>query len=125
MEGEEGFRRREAEVIAELTKSKGVVLATGGGTILNADNRRNLASRGLVVYLDASLEQQLKRLEHDKKRPLIQKSDDRKEILTKLREIRDPLYREIADLVFSTDERSVRSVANEVIRFLQESEHGA
>ncbi len=117
VEGEEGFRRREIEVIDELTSMRGIVLATGGGSIVEQLNRQHLAARGLVVYLSATLEQQLQRVEHDRKRPLIH-SGDRTEVLNQLRSEREPLYEEIADLTFNTNERNVRSVANEVLNVL-------
>ncbi|MCW5588962.1 MAG: shikimate kinase AroK [Legionellales bacterium] len=117
VEGEEGFRRREIEVIDELTSMRGIVLATGGGSILEPLNRQHLAARGLVIYLTATLDQQMQRVEHDRKRPLIH-DGDRAEVLHKLRDERQPLYEEIADLVFDTNERNVRAVATEVLNAL-------
>jgi shikimate kinase len=120
VEGEEGFRRREITIVDELTLMRGIVLATGGGTVLSEENRRNLTARGVVVYLETSLDQQMDRVEYDRKRPLIQ-DGNRQEILKKLRAEREPLYREVADHVFPTDERSVRSVAEELLRFFQQN----
>ena len=123
VEGEEGFRRREEAVIDELSQRQSLVLATGGGAILSAENRNRLAARGTVVYLFTTVEQQLKRTAKDKKRPLLQQTDmPREEKLDGLMECRDPLYREIADVIIDTDGRTVRSVALEVIRVL-EKEH--
>jgi shikimate kinase len=114
-EGEEGFRKREAAAIDDLTKVDGVVLATGGGAIINAGSRSRLGGRGFVVYLYTSVEQQLARTTKGRERPLLESGDDRRKILDELLEQRDPLYREIADLVVETDGRKVHSVANEIV----------
>lgn len=113
-EGEEGFRKREAAAIDDLTRMDGVVLATGGGAVLSADNRSNLGGRGLVVYLYTSVDQQVTRTEKGRERPLLEKGDPR-EILEDLLQQRDPLYREIADLVVETDGRRVHAVASQII----------
>ena len=118
-EGEAGFRARERAVIDELTTIDHQVLATGGGAILDAENRRALASRGIVVYLHCTPEQQHHRTAHDRNRPLLQTEDP----LARLRElmaVRDPLYRETADLVVSTERRSAAAVAKEIVRRLDE-----
>ncbi|MFI4937732.1 MAG: shikimate kinase AroK [Candidatus Berkiellales bacterium] len=118
VEGEEGFRKREALVIDELSQRTGIVLATGGGAILNTDSRNRLAARGTVVYLYATVEQQMQRTGRDKRRPLLLTNSPEstlKELMTK----RDPLYREIADIVVPTDSRTVRSVAQDVVRLLE------
>jgi shikimate kinase len=119
-EGEEGFRRREKAVIDDLTSQEGQVLATGGGVVLDADNRRNLSSRGFVIYLYCSPEQQYERTMRDKNRPLI-KTDDPLATLKALMAQRDPLYRDIADLVVTTENRSALAVAKEIVRKLDES----
>ena len=116
-EGEAGFRKREATVIEDLTAKDGIVLATGGGAIIDADNRKYLGGRGFVVYLYTTVEQQLRRTAKGRERPLLEKGD-RREILETLLERRDPLYREVADLVVETDGRKVHSVAEEIIRNL-------
>ena len=116
-EGEAGFRKREAVVIEDLTANDGIVLATGGGAILDAENRKFLGGRGFVVYLYTTVEQQLRRTARGRERPLLE-NGDRREILESLLEIRDPLYREVADLVVETDGRKVHSVAEEIIRNL-------
>lgn len=113
-EGEGGFRKREKQVIADLTARMHIVLATGGGAILDADNRHVLGSRGLVVYLHASVDQQLARTERADNRPLLKQATDRRAILEKLFETRDPLYREIADIIVATDHRSTKSVIREI-----------
>jgi len=116
-EGEAGFRKREKLVIAELTARSGLVLATGGGAVLDPDNRQHLAGRGYVVYLRASIEHQLRRTSHSDTRPLLQ-TGDRREVLEALFAVRDPLYREVADLVLETDGRNARTLAQEIERNL-------
>lgn len=113
-EGEEGFRDREQQVIDDLTQLEQRVLATGGGAVLRAENRRLLAARGIVVFLECSPEQQYERTFRDRKRPLLQTENP----LERLRELtveRDPLYRETADYVVSTEGRSASAVAREIL----------
>ena len=117
-EGEEGFRKRERQVIEDLVAEDRIVLATGGGAVLNAENRQKLTSRGVVVYLYCSPEQQYARTSRDRNRPLIQTEDP----LARLRELmeeRDPLYRQVADLVVSTEKRGTASVVKEIRRRLE------
>ena len=114
-EGEAGFRKREAAAIDDLTKIDGVVLATGGGAIADPESRSRLGGRGFVVYLYTTVEQQFARTNRGRERPLLE-NGDRRAILESLLEQRDPLYREIADLVVDTDGRKVHSVANEIIQ---------
>lgn len=113
-EGEAGFRKREVAAIDDLTKVDGVVLATGGGAIVDPESRSRLGGRGFVVYLFTSVDQQLARTSKGRARPLLE-NGDRREILEGLLLERDPLYREIADLVVDTDGRKVHSVAGEII----------
>lgn len=98
IEGEAGFRARERAMLDELTRRDGILLATGGGTVLAEENRRMLHDRGLVVWLQTRVEQQLKRLQRDQRRPLLQ-APDRRERLERLAEERDPLYAACAHLV--------------------------
>lgn len=119
LEGEEGFRKREAQIIDELTQMQHIVLATGGGAILLPENRNRLAARGVVVYLQTTVEQQMQRTARDKRRPLIQKLKEPEPELTEIMDFREPLYREIADIEVSTDGRTVRAVTQEVIRLLE------
>ena len=112
-EGEEGFRKRESKVIAELSARQGIVLATGGGAILDPSNRSRLGARGYVIYLHTTVRQQLERTQRGRNRPLLE-TDDPAQVLESLMETRDPLYREIADMVVETDGRRVREVANEI-----------
>ncbi|QYJ82663.1 MULTISPECIES: shikimate kinase AroK [Shewanella] len=114
VEGEEGFRRRETQVVADLTEKQGIVLATGGGSIQSKDIRNNLSARGIVVYLETTIDKQVARTQRDKRRPLLQ-VDDPREVLEKLAEIRNPLYEEIADVIVKTDEQSAKVVANQII----------
>lgn len=111
-EGEAGFRERERKVIAELAQRQGIVLATGGGAVLLPENRAALAACGKVVYLHTSVAQQLKRT-RGSKRPLLNRRNRRK-VLAELMAQREPLYREIADLVVETDGRSIGAVAGEI-----------
>lgn len=119
-EGEEGFRRREKAVIDELTRKEGQVLATGGGSVLDPENRRNLSSRGFVIYLYCGVDQQYQRTMRDRNRPLLQ-TDDPLGRLGTLMDERDPLYRTTADLVVTTENRSASSVAKEIVRKLAEN----
>lgn len=116
-EGEAGFRQREAQVIDELSQRDGQVLATGGGAVLSADTRRRLSARGFVIYLHASVEQQLARTSRGTHRPLLQGAD-RRATLERLLAIRDPLYREIADLVLDTDGRNGKALVREICEHL-------
>lgn len=117
-EGEEGFRRREREIIAALTAESGLVLATGGGVVLDPDNRRDLASRGLVVYLHTTVDQQLDRTKRSNKRPLLQTANPRERLEALFAE-RDPLYREIADVIITTRGRYVRRLAHKVLKEIE------
>lgn len=117
-EGESGFRKREKAVIDELTQQEGLVLATGGGAILDLDNRRNLSSRGFVVYLYCSPEQQYERTSRDRNRPLLQ-TENPLEKLQALAEEREPLYRQTADIVVTTEKRSASAVTREIIQRYQ------
>ena len=96
IEGEAGFRRRESDLLAAITTGAGMVLATGGGAVLAPANRALLRERGFVVWLQASVEQQLQRLARDRKRPLLD-TPDRRERLEKLALERDPIYSGLAD----------------------------
>jgi shikimate kinase len=118
VEGEAGFRQREKKIIEELTSRKGIVLATGGGAVLSPENRKYLHSRGTVVYLMATIGQQVERTKNDSRRPLIQNVTDIKGKLKELMEIRDPLYREIADYVVMTNRRSPKSVSSDIVKQL-------
>ena len=113
-EGEPGFRLREREVIDDLTRVPGVVLATGGGAVLLPENRAHLASRGIVVYLEASVAQQLERTRHGRHRPLLLHADPAAR-LAELLSVREPLYRSIAQVTVATDRRKVQTVAEQIL----------
>ncbi|MEE8305694.1 MAG: shikimate kinase [Gammaproteobacteria bacterium] len=119
-EGESGFRNREHEILSDLTQLSGVVLATGGGTIMDADNRRCLASNGTVVYLETSVHQQCARVGDAGNRPMIRTEDDLESRLTELMRLREPLYQEIADLTVVTDKRHVAAVTKDITRQLEQ-----
>lgn len=114
IEGEDGFRKREKELIAELSTEENVVLATGGGAILDQDNRKTLRTHGYVVYLHADLDTLVKRTYRDRNRPLLQNVDKR-ETIEKIMQAREPLYRQEADLVVETDERPSLVIAKEIV----------
>ena len=116
-EGEAGFRIRERDVIDELTARDGIVLATGGGAILLAENREHMSTRGTVVFLDATIEQQIQRTRRGRNRPLLA-TDDPRVKLEGLMLVRDPLYRSIAAITVRTDGRHLTAVAEEIARAL-------
>lgn len=113
-EGESGFRKREAIVIDDLSKRENIVLATGGGAIVENDSRSRLGARGFVVYLYTTVDQQVTRTSKGRKRPLLENVDPRT-ALEQLLLFRDPLYREIADIIVETDGRKVKSVVDEIV----------
>jgi shikimate kinase len=113
-EGEVGFRQREREVLTQLCQREPIVLATGGGAILAAENRRLLHETGVVVFLQTSIAQQLQRVGSGRGRPLL-KGVDLPQRLAELRAARDPLYREVADITLDTDNRRVGKVAETII----------
>jgi shikimate kinase len=119
-EGETGFRLRESAMIDELTSREGIVLATGGGVVTGRQNRRLLAARGVVIYLHCSVRQQFDRTHRDKNRPLLSTADPMGK-LTELMAERDPLYREIADIIVSTEGRNTQSVVQDISRLLEKS----
>ena len=119
IEGEGGFRSREAQVLAELTALEGVVLGTGGGAALLEENRNHLATTGTVIYLRARPEDLYERVRHDRNRPLLATGDP----LGRLRELyveRDPLYRSIADLTVDTGRQGVNALARQLLFKLEE-----
>lgn len=113
LEGEAGFRHREAQVIRELSSRQGILLATGGGAILKMENRDLLKRTGTVVYLHASLDHLWQRTRHDRRRPLLQSGNPR-EALRGLLDIRDSLYRQTADVIVETGRQSVAMLVNQL-----------
>lgn len=118
VEGEDGFRKREATMIDELTRRPDIVLATGGGAVLREENRRALHERGLVIYVSAGIDTLLERTARDRNRPLLQ-TDDPRATLEALMAQREPLYREVAHLVLETGDRRLTDVVAELQRMIR------
>ncbi len=118
IEGEAGFRARETQIIAELCALDNAVLATGGGAVLAEENRRIIAARGIVVYLHARPPHLWQRVRHDRNRPLLAAAEPQKKLDTLYAE-RDPLYREVADLVVDTGKQSVQTLAKDLLARLE------
>ncbi len=114
VEGEAAFRRREAALLDELTQRRGIVLATGGGAVLREDNRRVLRERGLVVYLQSTVDEIVRRTRRDTARPLLQTGDPRARIEQLLRE-REPLYRQTAHLSFPSGVANPRKLVRRIL----------
>lgn len=119
LEGEPGFRQREHALVAELCAREGLAIATGGGVVLDPDNREVVRSRGFVVHLHVSVDEQLRRLARDRHRPLLQ-TPDRHERLLVLARQRQALYEEVADLRFEGGQRSVAQSARRLLALIQE-----
>ncbi|MEX2524639.1 MAG: shikimate kinase AroK [Gammaproteobacteria bacterium] len=120
IEGEEGFRKRESDILDELTARDGIILATGGGAVLLPENRERLSARGRVVYLKAPVEVLARRMSGDRKRPLLQDSDPL-EKLQALQNEREPFYLEIADVIIVTDDLPLKHVVNKVLESLEQN----
>ncbi|HHJ35116.1 MAG TPA: shikimate kinase AroK [Gammaproteobacteria bacterium] len=117
-EGETGFRKREAAIIDELTQKKNIILATGGGAILDSENRNHLINRGTVYYLKSNLKTLVQRTSKDKNRPLLHADEPAEAILSRLLEQRGPLYEETADYVIETANNSIHGVIQAIIKTL-------
>ena len=120
IEGEEGFRERETNALSELLGASDRVIATGGGSVLREENQRLLKQQGFIVFLDTSVNQQMRRLARDKKRPLLQTENPRERLECLARQ-RRPIYLDLADLCVKTDKRVARRLANEIIERLPEN----
>lgn len=118
LEKEEGFRKRESAMIKELSGKQDIVLATGGGAVLKKQNRDIMNKQGYVIYLCAPVEQLMRRTARDKNRPLLQ-TENPKQTIKDLVKIRDPLYREVADLIMETNGLSVTQVVNKLKKTLK------
>jgi len=118
-EGEAGFRRRESAVIDELTQKSNIILATGGGAILDPENRKHLINRGTVFYLKSNLKTLISRTGKDKNRPLLHADEPAEVILQHLLEQRGPLYEETADFVIETANNSIHGVIQAIIKHLR------
>ncbi|WP_350560323.1 shikimate kinase AroK [Psychrobacter sp. CAL346-MNA-CIBAN-0220] len=117
-EGEAGFRARETRAIDELTQHQQIVLATGGGAVMRAENREFLHQRGIVVYLNAPVDVQMARTSKDKSRPLLQQPNPR-QILQNLYRIRDPLYRQVAHIILPTGHTYPRHMVHQLLQQLE------
>ena len=120
IEGEEGFRERESNALAELLSQNNRVIATGGGSVLREENQRLLKQKGYIIFLDTSVDQQMQRLARDKKRPLLQTENPRERLEALFRE-RRPIYLDLADLAVKTDKRVARRLAADIINQLPEN----
>ncbi|XPF92817.1 shikimate kinase AroK [Colwellia sp. RE-S-Sl-9] len=118
LEGEEGFRLREESVIEDLTEKQGIVLATGGGSVISAQVRNRLSARGIVVYLETTIDKQVARTQRDRRRPLLQTEEEPRDVLENLAVKRNPLYEEIADVIVQTDDQSAKVVAHKIMERL-------
>lgn len=118
LEGEAGFRKREASVIAELCQLHNTVLATGGGAVLLPENREQLKAHGKIIYLRGQVEDLWQRTRHDKSRPLLQGVNMR-EKLAQLYQMRDPIYTELADFVVDTGSQSAQEICDDIMQLLQ------
>lgn len=112
-EGEAGFRVRESAALSELSQLDRVLISTGGGAVMAPANRKLMSVTGIVVYLHTSVDEQVRRTSRDRKRPLLQ-NDDPSRVLAELMEIREPLYREVADIIVETDGRGPKVVAQDL-----------
>lgn len=119
VEGEQGFQKREEILLNELTALSGLVIATGGGTVLSSTSRSLLASRGYVIYLSVALEHQVERTRRDTQRPLLYKTDARK-VLHVTNNQCEPLYRELADWTVLTDDRPAHLVVSQILAHLND-----
>jgi shikimate kinase len=119
LEGDEGFRQREIKVIAELVQLQNIVLATGGGTVISAENRSALADNGIIVYLKTSLDDQVKRTGRSKKRPLSREVEQRRSALINLRQECEPLYQELAEIVCNTDGKTTHAIVASIAKMVQ------
>ncbi|WP_019029575.1 shikimate kinase AroK [Colwellia piezophila] len=118
LEGEEGFRIREESVIEDLSEKQGIVLATGGGSVISTNVRNRLSARGIVVYLETTIDKQVARTQRDRRRPLLQTSEEPRTVLENLAIERNPLYEDIADIIVQTDDQSAKVVAHKIIERL-------
>ena len=118
LEGEDGFRKREESVIEDLSEKQGIVLATGGGSVISKQVRNRLSARGIVVYLETTIDKQVARTQRDRRRPLLQTEEEPRAVLENLAVERNPLYEEIADVIVQTDDQSAKVVASKIVERL-------
>lgn len=122
IEGEEGFRKRESQVLEELVLNKNIVLSTGGGAILVAENRKLLSDNGIIIYLKSTAEKLYKRIANDKSRPLLQ-TDDRLNKIKRILDEREPIYLSLANKVIETQEQSIKQITQKIIDFIKQNEN--
>jgi len=118
VEGEQGFRNRESDVLKKLCSMPNIVLATGGGAVILKENRELMKKASLVIYLSSSVDQILRRTAKSKIRPLLEKSNNRRKTITDIVEARDPLYREISNHIIDTNGKKLNEVIDEIIEAL-------
>ena len=114
LEGEEGFRKRESQMLKEIVSNKNIVLSTGGGAVLNPENRKLLSDNGIIIYLKSTAEKLYRRIADDKRRPLIQ-TDDRLNKIKKILEEREPLYQSLANEIIETQELSIKQITQKIL----------
>ena len=118
LEGEEGFRKRESQVLKELVSLENIVLSTGGGSVLDPENRKLFSDNGIIIYLKSNAEKLYKRIADDKRRPLLQ-TDDRLNKIRMILEEREPIYIELANHVVETQEHSIKQITQEILELLK------
>ena len=114
LEGEEGFRKRESQLLKEIVSNKNIVLSTGGGAVLDPENRKLLSDNGIIIYLKSTAEKLYRRIADDKRRPLIQ-TDDRLNKIKKILEERGPLYQSLANEIIETQELSIKQITQKIL----------
>lgn len=119
VEGEEGFRRRETAVLRELSQQVAQVIATGGGTVMLSENRKIISADGFVVFLDAAIDTQIRRMEKDRSRPLLQRPD-KNDVIKDLHAEREPVYRDLADVIVSTSCGNPHQVVSKILNALKQ-----
>jgi len=122
IEGEDGFRRRETELLQEIVGGDNQVIATGGGVVMNETNRQALARGGYVIYLTAKVRKLIRRTRNSKTRPLLQTANPER-TLTEIMKVREPVYTAVADLVVKVDDRSPQFIARRILETMQENEN--
>jgi shikimate kinase len=122
LEGEEGFRKRESQVLSELVSMANIVLSTGGGSVLDPLNRKALKENGVVIYLKSSAEKLFNRIADDKRRPLLQ-TDDRLDKIKNILNEREPIYLALADIVIDTQSLSIKQITQKILELIEKNEN--
>lgn len=118
LEGEQGFRKRESQVLQELVTNENIILSTGGGAVLNPENRKLLTENGIIFYLKSTAEKLYKRVANDKRRPLLQ-TDDRLKQIKKILDEREPIYESIANQIIETQELTIKQITQKILDLLK------